>query len=127
MIHRGEIVEEAVRKSGYSLTRLARELGKSRRWIYLVFDNPNVSIDLIIQIGKIIHHNFAHEIAEIRNLGYNSNLYEHEKNNYFSTNDINSEENFITLKNKYIQLLEEYKILSDKLIHLQSSKDEKKS
>ena len=64
MQHKGEIVEKAIRESGYSITKLAKKMGKSRRWMYLVFDNTNVSLDIIIEIGKIIHYDFSDEIKE---------------------------------------------------------------
>jgi lambda repressor-like predicted transcriptional regulator len=54
MQHRGEIVEQAVRKSGLSLTKLATRIGKSRKWLYDSFQNPNLSIEYIVAIGKII-------------------------------------------------------------------------
>jgi len=65
MLHRGEIIEKAIRESGYSITTVAQRLGKSRRWMYFLFDNPVVPLDLILQIGKIIFHDFSNEIPEI--------------------------------------------------------------
>ena len=65
MIHRDEIVEQVIRESGYSITNIAQKLGKSRRWMYLLFDNPNIPIDLILQIGKIIYHDFSLEFPEV--------------------------------------------------------------
>ena len=53
MQHRGEIIKEAVYKSGYPITELAKRMGKSRRWVYLLFENNTVSIDIMLQIGKI--------------------------------------------------------------------------
>ena len=38
MQHRGEIVERAIRQSGYPISSIAKKLGKSRRWMYLMFD-----------------------------------------------------------------------------------------
>ena len=65
MQHKGEIVEKAIRESGYSITKIAKNMSKSRRWMYLVFENPNVSLDVIIEIGKIIHHDFSDEVKEL--------------------------------------------------------------
>lgn len=66
MQHRGEIVEKAVRQSGYPLTKLAERLGKSRRWIYNAFENAQLPIDYILRIGKIIHYDFSEEIEELK-------------------------------------------------------------
>ena len=65
MLHRGEVIEKAIRESGYSITTVAQRLGKSRRWMYLLFENPAVSIELILQIGKIIYHDFSLEFPEV--------------------------------------------------------------
>lgn len=66
MQHKGEIVEKAVRESGYSITKVVEKLGKSRRWIYHLFQNPNAPIDFILEIGKIIHYDFYAEIDELQ-------------------------------------------------------------
>ncbi len=68
MIHRGEVVEQAVRKSGVSITKVAQKLGKSRRWMYLMFENPNIDLDTIYKIGRIIHYDFNDELSSIGHL-----------------------------------------------------------
>jgi CRISPR/Cas system-associated exonuclease Cas4 (RecB family) len=65
MQHRREILKEAIYKSGVPITELAKRMGKSRRWMYLMFYNSNVSLDLVLQIGKIIHHDFSDSIKEL--------------------------------------------------------------
>ena len=62
MKHRGEIVEKAIRESGIPITTIAKRLGKTRQWLYLLFDNPIVPLDSVIAIGRIIYHNFSDEI-----------------------------------------------------------------
>lgn len=52
MQHRGEILKEAIYKSGIPITELVKRLGKSRRWMYLMYNNSTVSLDLVLQIGK---------------------------------------------------------------------------
>ncbi|MDF3029370.1 MAG: hypothetical protein K0S23_3677 [Fluviicola sp.] len=99
MQHRGEIVERAIRKSGYPITGIAKKLGKSRRWMYLMFDNSQVDIESIISIGKIIHHDFSDEIRELNAINPNSfqepdAKYNKQTKEYW--------------KNKYLKLLENY-------------------
>jgi hypothetical protein len=53
MKHRGEIVEKAIRESGIPITTIAKRLGKTRQWLYLLFDNPIVPLDSVIAIGRI--------------------------------------------------------------------------
>ena len=103
MQHRGEILKEAVYKSGYPITELAKRMDKSRRWVYLLFENTTVSIDIMIQIGKIIHYDVSEELntpsANLFTVNEPPSLY------------ISDEEYW---KNKYLNLLEEYNELLKK-------------
>ncbi len=103
MQHRGEIIKNAIYKSGYSITELAKRLGKSRRWMYLMFENNNVSLDLVLQIGEILHYNFSEEIKEL----HNSVLSLREP----ITDYVKEENSPDYWKNKYLELLEEYTAL----------------
>lgn len=106
MLHRGEIIEKAIRESGYSITTVAQRLGKSRRWMYLLFENPAVSIELILQIGKIIYHDFSLEFPEIIQGKKIAN--EPENSGYVNNDEISF------WKEKYFKLLEEYNALLKK-------------
>jgi predicted transcriptional regulator len=103
MQHRGEILKEAIYKSGVPITELAKRMGKSRRWMYLMFENSNVSLDIVLQVGRLIHHDFTDEIKEINAASIVINepptAYEKEASNadYW--------------KDKYLKLLEEYNLL----------------
>ena len=98
MQHRGEIIKEAIYQSGYSITKLAERLGKSRRWMYLQFENSNVSLDLILQIGEIIHHDFSNDFKELKNTLKVVN----DPINSYNVDEVEF------WKNKYLTLLEEY-------------------
>lgn len=65
MSHRGEIVEKAVRASGLSITRLANRLGISRTQLYDDFGNPEMTLDRIVAIGKILHHDFSEDLRDL--------------------------------------------------------------
>ncbi len=106
MEHKGEKVAKAVKESGYSKTKLAKQLGKSRQWLYDAFDNPNLSVETIVAIGKIIHYDFGYQIkatkpAIIRDI---------------STSYDSSDDEVTYWKDKYIQLMEENKRLLQKLV-----------
>ncbi len=108
MQHRGEIMEHAVRQSGYSLTKLTQRLGKSRRWIYHAFENPILSIEVILEIGKIIHHDFSDEIVDLKRYSAKiaeplTSLQNQSENSIISQNEY--------WKNKYLLLLEKYNAL----------------
>jgi hypothetical protein len=66
VIHRGEIVEKVVRRSGYPLTKLSSRLGISRNTLYNRFLYPNLSGQFISEVGKLIHHDFTVEFPELK-------------------------------------------------------------
>lgn len=102
MEHRGEIIEQAIRKSGYPITKIAEKIGKSRRWMYLMFDNPSVSYEVIIRVGKIIHHDFSKDIPELK-----SNvpgIFQEGQETYITAKDKDA----AYWRQKYYDLLEEY-------------------
>ena len=106
MVHKGEIVEKAVRSSGMSITELSKRLGISRRHIYNIFNSYTLSLELILQIGKIINHDFTLDFSEINNT--NKLLPDN------STTVIDEGLGSDYWKNKYLALLEEYnKLLKD--------------
>lgn len=112
MQHKGEIIEKAVRESGFSITRLAERMGKSRRWVYQIFESRAVPVDYIIAIGKIIHHDFAEDIEDLKR--YKLNVAQQ------ITNDPqrgfgNDKDEVEYWKNKYLSVLEKY---NDLLISL---------
>ncbi|MNJ83694.1 hypothetical protein D3C87_11160 [compost metagenome] len=106
MQHRGEIVEQAIRQSGFSITIVAKRLRKSRRWMYLMFDNPQIDIDTVLAIGTIIHHDFSEDIKELN----------HNRSNSFSDpEDLYNGQTKEYWKNKYLKLLEDYNELLKKV------------
>jgi hypothetical protein len=101
MVHRGEILKAAIKQSGIPVTRVAAGVGKSRRWVYMQFFNPEVAIDALLQIGKFIHHDFSKEIPELKHNNSISKLIREQDAPYPQT-----DAEF--WKNKYLRLLEEY-------------------
>jgi transcriptional regulator with XRE-family HTH domain len=93
MIHKGEVIEKAVRASGMSISKVAEKMGKSRRWMYLLFENPNVSTDVILELSKVLHYPF-HELLQISEVSEPRPSYGTEKDAEF-------------WKQKYYSLLEE--------------------
>lgn len=66
MIHRGQIVEKIIRKSGYSLTKLAASLKISRNTLYNRFYNANLGYRFIMDVGNIIHYDFTLDFPEMK-------------------------------------------------------------
>ena len=100
MEHRGEIIKNAIYQSGMPISAIAKQMGKSRRWFYQMFEQKNVTIDTILTIGKIIHYDFTQEIKEM----YPKTLHE-------PPQEYPEEETVDYWKMKYILLLEEYNAL----------------
>ena len=74
--------------------------------MYLMFENSNVSLDIVLQIGKIIHYDFTDEIKE-----FNPSQKVLENSSLDSKKE---ESNAEYWKNKYLKLLEEYNELLKK-------------
>ncbi|WP_243018252.1 MULTISPECIES: helix-turn-helix domain-containing protein [Candidatus Cardinium] len=66
MQHRGEIIENVVRRSGISLSVLAERMGISRNTLYNRFKEKNLSYDFILTLGMVLHYNFAVHFPEIK-------------------------------------------------------------
>lgn len=97
-MHKGKIIEKAVRSNGVSITNLAKKMNRSRQWIYHIFESNQVSTDIIIEIGKAIHHDFSNDISSISNILKTKP----------TTNAASDNEGVEYWKQKYILLLEEY-------------------
>jgi hypothetical protein len=106
VIHRGEIVEKAVRESGFSIVQLAKRMHKSRKWVYNSFENSQLPLDYVLQIGKIIHYDFSLEITEIQRPGRGLLLV-----GVPEVGHVSPEETLEYWKSKYYNLLEEYTVL----------------
>ncbi len=111
MQHKGQILEKAVRESGMPLTKLTKRLKKSRRWIYNAFENPNVSIDYVLEIGKIIHHDFSEDIEELRKYRTMAAFMHLENASEIDERESGSQDYW---KNKYLKLLEKYNQLLER-------------
>lgn len=105
--HYGQLVEYIVRKKGYSLSDLAKELNINRRTIYNWFQTNDLKRDMIYRIGYIIKHDFSKEFPEIFTTEDFSGIYATKKASNF-TLSTDSEEINKQWMEKYISLLEKY-------------------
>lgn len=116
MKHRGQIVEKAVRQSGYSITKVAKKLGISRNTLYNRFGNPKLGYRFIVEVGNLIHYDFAPEFPEIKA--------EPQKGTEGITPSINrSTAELLRVERKYIVLLEQYTKLLGILVKLANEND----
>lgn len=106
MLHRGQVVEKIVRRSGFPLTRLAHKLGISRNTLYNRFNNPNLGYRFIMAVGNTVHYDFTVEFPNMKE------ELEQSLEGPIQTIDSQTVE-ILCAESKYIKLLEKYaKLLS---------------
>ncbi len=64
--HRGEILEDIVRKSGYSIKALSQRMGVSRNTVYNKFREADLNYGFIARVGSIIHYDVTKEYPAIQ-------------------------------------------------------------
>ena len=120
--HKGEIVEAAIKQSGYQVKALARKLGIARNTLYLKLKNAGLDNSFIARIGQIIHYDFASAIKDwsskdgacAKDAKMNYHTPTHKRLDYIA---------YQKLHNKYLQLLEDYNRLCKLLVWLANSND----
>lgn len=63
MPHQGEILQEAIKNSGISITRIVEELGITRPTIYRKFKDDTLDGSFVKRVGEIIGHDFANDFT----------------------------------------------------------------
>ncbi len=63
MPHQGEILQEAIKNSGISITRIVEELGITRPTIYRKFKDDTLDVSFVKKVGEIISHDFAQDFT----------------------------------------------------------------
>ncbi len=59
MKHAGEIVKQVVEKRGISISALAKRMGKSRPYIYNLFEKTTIDTATIFQLSEILDYPFT--------------------------------------------------------------------
>ena len=117
MPHQGAILQEAIKHSGISITRIVEELGITRPTIYRKFKDDTLDANLVNQIGQIIGHDFSHDftIAQQSTLPFVTPLAKNTvtpvltpRNSAPSTSEVDLTKQLFALQGKYIALLEAY-------------------
>ena len=57
-IHRGQLVKKAVSDSGFKISEIARKIGRSRRFIYVMFDKKDMPFHYMTKIGGMLRDIF---------------------------------------------------------------------
>jgi len=66
MPHQGEILQETIKNSGISITRIVEELGITRPTIYRKFKEETIDYNFVKRIGVIIGHDFANDFTSLQ-------------------------------------------------------------
>lgn len=117
MLHQGEIVQEAIKSSGISITRIVEELGITRPTIYRKFKDDTLDAKFVRRIGEIIGHDFAQDftLPEQSSLPFVSPPSKNYVTNTVTPRvtpiqvpDLDTSQQLLALQAKYIALLEAY-------------------
>lgn len=110
------MVEEAVRRSGFSIKKLSERLNISRNTLYNRFKDPKVSYEFITAVSKIIHYDFSIDFPELETA---FNRVSERPGNYLDRDTVE----LLRLEKKYIALLERHNKLLGILVKLTSTNE----
>ncbi|GAA3937878.1 helix-turn-helix domain-containing protein [Hymenobacter algoricola] len=117
MPHQGEILQETIKNSGISITRIVDELGITRPTIYRKFKDETLDYAFVKRIGDIIGHDFSGDFTSLQqtvlpftpvtvtNVGVNNVT---RASMALQVTDSDPVKQLTALQNKYIALLEAY-------------------
>ena len=121
MIHQGEILQEAIKNSGISITHLVEELGITRPTIYRKFKDASLDYNFVTKIGEIIGHDFSHDFTTLQPVDVTPSVTSVSKlgsatadtpsvsrNTVTAPGETDSLKQLMALQQKYISLLEDY-------------------
>jgi hypothetical protein len=66
MPHQGQILQEAIKNSGISITRIVDELGITRPTIYRKFKDETLDYGFVTRVGEIIGHDFSNDFTSLQ-------------------------------------------------------------
>ena len=117
MPHQGEILQDAIKSSGISITRIVEDLGITRPTIYRKFKEETLDYDFVRKVGDIISHDFSGDFTSAQQSSLPSVSLSANKTSVINVtnkpNVLQQVENdpvgqLLTLQTKYIALLEAY-------------------
>ena len=121
MPHQGEILQEAIKNSGISITRIVDELGITRPTIYRKFKEETIDYTFVKKVGEIINHDFSNDFTSLQQSSLSFvtaparvTLPQHVTNRVTSDRvtpssvDADPSRQLLALQTKYIALLEAY-------------------
>ncbi|MCC3156086.1 helix-turn-helix domain-containing protein [Hymenobacter sp. 15J16-1T3B] len=120
MTHQGEILQEAIKNSGISISRIVQELGITRPTIYRKFKETTLDYNFVKRVGEVIQHDFTQDFdtpvqshlpftpvsvtSSVNNVTRSASV----KENALQSVDQDPVKALMALQAKYIALLEAY-------------------
>lgn len=105
-IHVGNILEQVLRMERIGISELSRKLKVSRRTIYNWFEQENLSLQILLEVGNIIGHDFTAELPETLMKNHRHVINAPDAS---SVKNVDMDNNSVYFwMNKYITLLEKY-------------------
>ena len=111
--YRGEVVHKVTKKRGYKFIAVAKQMGISRATLYKNLKKSHLTDRFLIEVGDIIHYDFAKEFPNLRD----SLLYKSHHENTL-TSQGKKIEALSNLYKKYTLLLEESNKLTKFLVRI---------
>ncbi|MET4074216.1 helix-turn-helix domain-containing protein [Hymenobacter sp. UYCo722] len=117
MSHQGEILQEAIKNSGISITRIVDELGITRPTIYRKFKEETIDYSFVKRVGEIINHDFSNDFTTLQQsvIPFVTNSVRNVTNSTVTprvtipqSSDADPSRQLLLLQGKYIALLEAY-------------------
>ena len=117
MPHQGEILQEAIKNSGISITRIVDELGITRPTIYRKFKEETIDYSFVKKVGEIINHDFSSDFTSLQqsSLSFVTSSVRNavtpvvtHRVTQAQTADTDPARQLLLLQAKYISLLESY-------------------
>lgn len=117
MPHQGEILQEAIKNSGISITRIVEELGITRPTIYRKFKEDTLDYNFVLRVAEIINHDFSNEFTALQqsSIPFVTQYVKPSVTNPVTqraapvqNNDSDPIKQLLVLQTKYIALLEAY-------------------
>ena len=117
MPHQGEILQEAIKNSGISITRIVEELGITRPTIYRKFKEETIDYNFVKRVGEIINHDFSNDFTTLQqsSLSFVTPIVRNvitasvtPRVTSVSVPDSDPSKQLLALQTKYITLLEAY-------------------
>lgn len=117
MPNQGEILQEAIKNSGISITKIVEELGITRPTIYRKFKDDTLDYAFVKRVGDIIGHDFSQDFTTLQQVSLPfvtpSVSTPHatpvtSRSVTASVPDVDCTKQLLALQTKYISLLEAY-------------------